>query len=132
MKRHTGVSVGLVLVACSLSNAFAVDEPGDSAQLATPAPDTVSIEVFKAPRIRSSPGSNFYPKEEVSDGREGWVVLNMMIDPQGKPYEAMVVDSSGNPAFEKAALRSRYCSQSPSRKTTNGAPRCSGIGSTSW
>jgi len=68
----------------------------------------------------------------VSDGREGWVVLNMMIDPQGKPYEAMVVDSSGNPAFEKAALRSRYCSQSPSRKTTNGAPRCSGIGSTSW
>ena len=105
MKRHTGVSVGLVLVACSLSNAFAVDEPADSAQLATPAPDTVSIEVFKAPRIRSSPGSNFYPMEEVRDGREGWVVLNMMIDPMGKPYEAMVVDSSGNPAFEKAALR---------------------------
>jgi TonB family protein len=46
-----------------------------------------------------------YPLTEVRDGREGWVQLNMMIDPKGKPYEVMVVDSSGNPAFEKAAMQ---------------------------
>ncbi len=45
--------------------------------------------------------SNAYPRNEVTDGREGWVVLNMMIDPKGKPYEVMVADSSGNPAFEE-------------------------------
>jgi TonB family protein len=105
MKRDTGVSIGLILVVCSLSRALAADDPADSAPLASASSDTVSVEVFKGVRIRSSPGSSFYPKAEVSDGREGWVVLNMMIDPGGKPYEVMVADSSGNPAFEKAALR---------------------------
>jgi TonB family protein len=105
MKRHTGVSVGLVLVACSLSHAIAADEAADSAPLASAPADTIAVEVFRAPQIRSFPSRNFYPGEEVRDGREGWVVLNMMIDPKGRPYEVMVADSSGNPAFEKAALR---------------------------
>jgi TonB family protein len=65
----------------------------------------VDVEVFKGVRILRTPGDNIYPSSEVRDGREGWVQLNMMIDPRGKPYEAMVIDSSGSPAFEKAAMK---------------------------
>ena len=74
----------------------------------SPAPEEVEpieVEVFKGVEIRTSPSGNAYPLNEVRDGREGWVQLNMMIDPKGKPYEVMVMDSSGNPAFEKAALK---------------------------
>ena len=39
-----------------------------------------------------------------AEGGEGWVILNLMVDPEGKPYEATVVESTGNPALEKAAL----------------------------
>ncbi len=63
------------------------------------------METFQGPKILNGLTGNAYPRNEVTDGREGWVVLNMMIDPKGKPYEVMVADSSGNPAFEKAALK---------------------------
>jgi TonB family protein len=69
------------------------------------APKAVHVEVFKSSSIRAAPLDNFYPFTEIVDGREGWVQLSMMIDPNGKPYEAMVVESTGNPAFEKAALK---------------------------
>ncbi len=68
-------------------------------------PQPVDVEVFHDVQIVSGPKGNPYPPGESADGHEGWVVLNMMIDPHGKPYEVMVQDSSGNPSFEKAALK---------------------------
>jgi TonB family protein len=32
-------------------------------------------------------------------------MLNVMVDPAGKPYEIAVVDSIGDDAFEKAAVK---------------------------
>jgi len=72
------------------------------AQAADQAP--LDVETFKGPEIVRS-GNLTYPVSESSGGNEGWVVLDMMIDPKGKPYEVTVVDSTGNPAFEKTALR---------------------------
>jgi TonB family protein len=95
-KNDTGVFVATLLSVCLLSAAQAADAPAQ-----TP----ISIETFQGARILHGPGSYIYPMTEAKGGHEGWVVLNMMIDPKGKPYEVMVLDSSGNPAFEKAALR---------------------------
>ena len=46
-----------------------------------------------------------YPRKEQRLGKEGWVQLNFMISPEGKPYEVVVTDSVGSEAFEKTALR---------------------------
>jgi TonB family protein len=40
----------------------------------------------------------------VVEDREGWVQFNMMIDPDGRPYEIAIVDSSGIEEYEKVAL----------------------------
>jgi TonB family protein len=37
-------------------------------------------------------------------GKEGWVVMSYMIDPQGIPYDVAVVSSSGDDLFERAAV----------------------------
>lgn len=44
------------------------------------------------------------PFREIIRGREGWVQFNMMIDPDGRPYEIAIVDSSGSEEYEKVAL----------------------------
>jgi TonB family protein len=85
--------------------AQAPDAPAASPPPAPQTSEPVDIEVFHGVQILAGPSSNLYPSNEVLNGREGWVRLNMMIDPKGKPYEVMVMDSSGNPAFEKAALK---------------------------
>lgn len=64
---------------------------GDSWPTFTP-PDAISY------------GAPEYPPSERFHGREGWVYLNYMIDAQGRPFEPAVVESSGNEAFEKAAM----------------------------
>lgn len=72
----------------------------------SPAPASdgpVQLEVFKGP-ITKQVQPPTYPISELLKGYEGWVNLNFMIDPQGKPYEIVVTDSSGNEAFEQAAL----------------------------
>jgi TonB family protein len=72
-------------------------------QPAAQADASVPVEVFKAPqRKRVDPPA--FPSAERQEGRDGWVNLNFMIDPQGKPYEIMVTDSTGNKALEKAAV----------------------------
>lgn len=64
----------------------------------------VDVEVFKGPKMIKTliPG---YPVAEQQNGNEGWVRVNMMIDPRGKPYEIMVVESTGNRTFEKTAVK---------------------------
>ncbi len=52
----------------------------------------------------SGPGHGIFPWKDRNEG--GWVVLNMMISPKGKAYEVSVLDSSGTPDFEEAAVKS--------------------------
>jgi len=61
------------------------------------------LEVFVGPKGKVIKSPN-YPRREQQQGREGWVQLGMMISPEGKAYEVVVTDSTGNKAFEKAAL----------------------------
>jgi TonB family protein len=83
-------------------------------------PPAVAVELYKGPRgIDLQPPH--YPESERKSGHEGWVIVAMMIDPEGKPYELSVADSTGNPVFEKAAVeqmaRSRF-----EPATMNGKP----------
>lgn len=87
-------------VALAVLSALAAAVPAaEETQPAVAAP----VELFKGPRgIDLKPPS--YPQSERYSGGEGWVIVNVMIDPEGKPYEPTVVDSTGNKVFEKVAL----------------------------
>jgi TonB family protein len=62
------------------------------------------LEVFQGPKPKKlNPVS--YPQSEERVGAEGWVELNFMVDPTGKPYEVSVMESTGNPVFDQAAVR---------------------------
>lgn len=68
-------------------------------------PDTtlgerVPVEVFQAAHVVSGPGECAYP-----EGQSGWVVLDMMISPQGRAYEVGVLESVGDPRLEAAAVK---------------------------
>jgi len=89
-------------MALALLSAAATAQVADPPAASQAAP--VPIEIFKGPRAKDIP-LPVYPASERHEGGEGWVVLNFMVDPAGKPIEAVVVDSIGNPAFEKAALQ---------------------------
>jgi TonB family protein len=82
----------LLALSCCLAEAHA-------AEPAAP----VAIEIFKGPKALDVRAAD-YPQSEQREGHEGWVQVNFMIDPNGKPYEIAVVDSTGNPAFERSAV----------------------------
>jgi TonB family protein len=46
-----------------------------------------------------------YPRAELEQSREGWVMLSYIITPEGSVAEPMIENSSGGEAFEKAALQ---------------------------
>lgn len=90
-----------LLVGLALRGANALDL--DSAAPAS-APIVVGSDVYEPPRAKQliAPA---YPSEESASGIEGWVILSAMVDQSGKPYEAAVVDSTGQKVFEKLALK---------------------------
>jgi TonB family protein len=94
-KNARAVAPGCVLLLACM-NAFA--------QEAGLPEDTVALELFKGPRFIKPPSAT-YPESERIRANEGWVTLNFMIDPQGKPYEISVMGSTGNAAFEKTAIK---------------------------
>ncbi len=100
MKKIALAVLGMSLVAGASMRSIAAEPSADM-----PRAQEVPIEVVQNPKIVHWATRNLYPDDEIRDGREGWVVVSLMIDPAGKPYDAMVSDSSGNPAFERAALK---------------------------
>ena len=59
--------------------------------------------------------------EELLQGTEGWVLVDFMIDPSGKPFEVAVSNSTGNKTFEDMAIRAiRDSTFEPA--TLNGKP----------
>lgn len=91
------------LLALAATTTVTAQTPEPAAQSAAPTTDA-PLEVYKAPRLKKSVPAR-YPDSESLRG-EGWVVLNLMVDPQGKPMEVTVVESTGVRAFEKEAVRS--------------------------
>lgn len=80
----------------------------------------IPVEVFRdaKPKYIYMP---HYPDEERADGGSGWVVVSLMVDAVGKPFEPAVIASTGDKAFEQLAVeaagRSRYVPA-----TLNGRP----------
>jgi TonB family protein len=62
------------------------------------------FELYEAPQPieRATPR---YPASAARRGAEGWVELNFMISPDGRPYEIYTVDHAGDDAFVDAARR---------------------------
>lgn len=63
----------------------------------------LALEVFSAPKVRNMAAPR-YPRRRARDFREGWVQLNFMVGRDGSPYEIAVTDSTGDAAFEEAAV----------------------------
>lgn len=70
---------------------------------AEPVATTADQQEFTPPRPTRSPRPD-YPEGEVGSGKEGWVHLDFMIDPRGRPYEIVVTDSMGGTPFETSAI----------------------------
>lgn len=67
-------------------------------------PGETAVETFRPPKhIELKPPK--YPFTQHRKGNEGWVSLNFMVDPDGVPYDITVNDSSGEEAFERAAVK---------------------------
>jgi TonB family protein len=82
--------------------------PGAGQTSAEPTPEAaskmpISVEAFRDPRPRNVPRPA-YPHEELYKDGEGWVIVSMMVDPKGRPFEVEVDRSSGNKVFEKLAV----------------------------
>ena len=91
MKLHQVALICLFALAVTVTGSVAAEE-------------SEVIETFSPP-VRVETAMPQYPKENQRMGREGWVKVNMMIDPQGKPYDVTVFESSGNKAFEKETIK---------------------------
>ncbi|MDE0421821.1 MAG: energy transducer TonB [Gammaproteobacteria bacterium] len=96
-----------------------------------PGPDDVAdgadaaLELYTLPR-RSSLVEPTYPRRALTRNREGWVRLDFMVDPNGKPYEIAVTESVGDVDFHKAAVRALERSEfEPAR--FNGEPLDAGF-----
>jgi TonB family protein len=83
----------------------AAEAQGSGTALPSSSPSVVASDVYQPPR-RTQQSLPAYPPDEELLGIEGWVVVSAMVDPNGKPYEAAVVDSTGQKAFETLALKS--------------------------
>lgn len=89
-------AVMLALVCAAPADVALADEAAEDGQPA-------DLQLFSGPRTKDLKRAK-YPRGRQYQGREGWAQLNFMIDPQGRPYEVTVTDSTGDPAFEQAAI----------------------------
>ncbi len=95
---------GLILATVWLATTLSGEEP-TSADPTLPVSDVeIAIETYIPPKARKLYAPN-YPRRQAARGQEGWVLMNFMVDPKGKPYEIEVADSVGDDYFRKAALR---------------------------
>mgnify|MGYP002859018926 CR=1 FL=1 len=94
-----------------------VANPPDAAPLSE-----IELEVYDGGA--GSPAQPLYPRQAVTRLEEGFVIVNYMIDAEGKPFEIEVAESS-NRRFERNAVRAvKNGSYTPA--TLNGVPLDSG------
>lgn len=86
----------LEMRACLLLIAIALVTPG---ALAAESPQH---GISAKPIDRSPPR---YPAHELRRNQQGWVVLNYVVTDDGRVVEPVIEESSGSPAFERAAIQ---------------------------
>ena len=93
--------VGVVFLVSASCAAVAVAEPQQGVENSV---DSL-VETFSPPAQKNvSPPK--YPRSRQIRNQEGWVRLNFMVDPDGKPYDITVAESSKDPVFESYAIES--------------------------
>jgi TonB family protein len=97
--------VSHVLAPIALFPALALGQTLAENGAGTAPPEAVATEVLVAPHVKSIDAAAYWPREELQYNHEGWAQLGFMVDTQGKPFEITVVDSSGDSAFEHAAVK---------------------------
>lgn len=94
----------ILVIGTLLSASVLAQEASDQKQ-SSPSTKDIPLEVFQGPQIKTMPLPR-YPMAELNAGVEGWVDINFMVSPEGKPYELTVRSSSGiNKGLEKSVLR---------------------------
>lgn len=68
------------------------------------AQENAAQAVFEGP-VLLDPKAPTYPLSEASRSEEGWVVLNFMVDIEGRPFEPTVVGSVGSNRFERESIK---------------------------
>lgn len=100
-------------------------EPKDETVDETPSENREAIETYQPP-VRAKGAVLRYPHLDQVLAREGWVALNFMVSPQGKPYEIIVTDSIGGKRFETEAIKAlEQTTYQPAR--LNGQPIDAGV-----
>jgi TonB family protein len=89
------IAYAILPVLCALAAAVSTAEQTQS--------EVAPVALYKSPKVIEW-GRVPYPKVDLTGVHEGWAIVNLMVDPEGNPYEATIVESIGGPAFEKAAL----------------------------
>lgn len=94
----------VALLAATTNGAMAAgDVDLATAPEATQAPVTIRGSTEAVPIEAVKPA---YPISARERGQEGWVELSVVIRPDGSAADPVIQESSGNPAFETAALES--------------------------
>jgi len=116
--------LSLILSTGIASTANAQETKNDQPQKADNT--TTAIELYEGPQYKTSTNPR-YPSKDQSAGIEGWVEVGYMVDPNGKPYEFTILNSSGdNKSLHDASLKAlQEWTFKPA--TLNGSPIDSGF-----
>lgn len=101
----TGLGSLHLLAMTLLSPAAVSGEPPPDQGAGVARGESIAIEVLVSPHVKSIDLAGHYPLAELRMNHEGWVQVGFMVDASGKPFEVTVVDSTGNKAFEAAAVQ---------------------------
>ena len=97
---------GLILASLWVATTLSGEEPTSADPLVAADDTAEAIETYIPPKLRRAEIEPLkYPRRQAARWQEGWVLMNFMVDPKGKPYEIEVMDSVGDDYFRKAALR---------------------------
>ena len=102
MNAKFSARIAAVLLSVAAAPGWAQDEMEIEEE--SQAPVYIDAQAFTNPKPIKMPALRF-PQSELNQGIEGWVEVQMMVDPAGKPYEFEVVGTSGTKAFEGEALK---------------------------
>ena len=81
-------------------------QPSQPSQLSQEHADEHVVAIRRyVPAVPQKKRNPRYPINSLQQGKEGWVVLNYMVDPEGNTYEIEATAYAGDPSFVKAAKR---------------------------